>query len=631
MNWRGGHHWTKAMGILAIVALLAAVACGDDEDTAATTTTTTTTAAPAAAAPAAVPTAPSAAMPTGVAGAVPTAPVASAPAIQAAAVEILGVVSQRDIEEAKYGGVLRGFIYTQANSLDPVELTGPIGDDMTGGLMDRLLEWDPFDPTSAIPDLAVSWSQDSTGIVYTFKLRDGVKWHDGVPFTANDVEATFDYWFHAWNSFRKTQRVGGFLVPLVDSYRAVDGSTFEVTLKAPANQFIPILASTHYNIYPKHKLEPFIGLENFDPVYTGDGRPPIGTGPFTYKKYVPAISMEWSRNDDYWRKDSKGRDLPYLDGYKGFVIEDNTLSFAAFKTGQIDFYTPFPILTEKEARDLKDSLGDKISIVRGSALLNEGIQFNMGGWAPGAERDFRWALNLIIDRDEMNDVVFDGAIASARILDPRIWPAFSLPEAEVLTSPWVKPRTDETYAEARRLLTGLGFDPETFPPIELLARNTAFYCLEAELAALQLKRFGFKTTVDCPSSSVGSALAREGKYQLNPQANGTTVPSPIIALQQRYQLNGAASFRNWNTPTGSESPAQAKVNALIEQATSALDPTKLQGILWDVQRVLYFEDSPNIDLGWTSTVVPVYNYVRGLTTYSGLYEPQVREYTWLDK
>ena len=550
------------------------------------------------------------------------------PVVETGAREILGVVSQRDIKEAKYGGTLRGFIYASTTSLDPVDLTGPSGDDYTGGLFDRLLEWSPFDPSKSIPDLAESWSVDSTGTVYTFKLRPGVQWHDGTPFTAADVEATFSYWQYTWEKYKKTQRVGGFIVPLLKSYRAVDDMTFEVTLKGTASNFISIVTSAHYNIYPKHKLAPFLKLTKFDPVYTGDERPPVGTGPFKYGKFIPGVSMEWVKNDAYWRKDPEGRKLPYLDATRAVVIEDNTTSFAAFRVGQIDFYTPFPILTAEQGRSLDNTLKDKIVVVRGSALLNEGLTFNQASSPAARERDFRWALNLIIDREEFKDRVFQGEVLSARVLDSRVWPAYVLPESEIAKSPWVKADPGRV-AEAKRLLTGIGVTPETYPEIVILARNTGFYCKQAELAALQLKHAGFVTKVECPSASVGSAFALEGKFGLNAQANGTTVPDPIISMQQRYQPVG--DFIAWINKDKGAAAAQIKVNKLLEQASGSLDPKEIQAALWEIQRVLYFEDSPNIDLGWSNTIVPVYKYVRGLTTYSGLYEPQIREYTWLNR
>ena len=558
-----------------------------------------------------------------------TATPVSAPVIKTAAVEVLGIVSRKDIQEAKYGGTIRGLIYSISNSLDPTELTGPA--DYTNGIFDRLLEWNPLDPTEAIPDLAESWKVDSAGKTYTFTLRKGVKWHDGAPFTSADVDTTFAYWKHAWDTYKKTQRIGGFLFPLVESYRAIDDYTFEVKLKGPASQFISIMASAHYNIYPKHKLDPFLKLTKFDPVYTGDQRPPVGTGPFKYGKYTQGVSMSWVRNDAYWRKDFEGKALPYLDGYSGLIMENAELQYAAIRTGQLDYHPGWPAISASKAASLKEALGDRIQLQRGSALLEEGFIINMGAkWSVAKQRDFRWALNLLLNRDEFYDLVFQKEVLSARVLDSRVWPAYALPDEEAAKAPWVKADPAGRQAEAKRLLDGLGIVPKDFPEIMFVQGNRGFYCAEAELAALQFTRFGFKTKVQCPISSAANAIIQAGDYHLSANASGVPVPDATVALQQNYWPASADEI-TWVTPDGAAAPAQLRVIEFLKKASFTLDAVEKQRALWEVQRILYGEDTPVFDLGWSNTIAPSYSYVRGLTTYSGIYEPRVREYTWMEK
>jgi ABC-type transport system substrate-binding protein len=540
------------------------------------------------------------------------------------------VVTERDIEEAKYGGTIRGFLYNEAVSLDPTALTGPTGSDIAGGIYDNLIHWNPFNPSETRPELAESWSVDDAGKVYTFKLRKDVKWHDGMPFTAADVEATFNYWTHAWNTYKKTQRVGGYITPLMESWRAVDQNTFEVTLKAPASQFVSIIASAHYSIYPKHKVDPFLELTSYDPIFTGDERPPVGTGPFKYDNYTHGVGMTWTRNDSYWRQDPQGRSLPYLDAVSEVLIMNDQTSFAALRVGQIDFWTPYPQMRASQVRSLEKALGDKIRVYRGPSLLLEGMNINMGDtWLPARERDFRWALNLIIDRDEFYERVFETEILSGRILDSRVWPGFALPEEEQMKSPWRNPDLKARHAEAKQLLDGLGFDPKTFPTIRVVGRASSFFCDYSELVGVQLNNYGFDAKVTCPSSAAKRAITTTGKYALSGQGTGTTVPDAIIAMQNRYE--NKIGYNEWVGVDGKMAAASAKIVGLIADASFALDPAGKQKALYDIQRVIYFEDVPNIELGWSNALVPVWAHVRGMTLYGGSYEPRVQAYTWLDK
>lgn len=540
----------------------------------------------------------------------------------------VGIVTQKDIAEAKYGGTIRGFLYNEAVSLDPTDLTAPPGVDIAGGFYDNLIQWDPFKPSETRPVLAESWAVDSSGKVYTFNLRKDVKWHDGTPFTAGDAEATFNYWTYAWNKYKKTQRVGGYITPLMASWRAVDQNTFEVTLKAPASQFVSIIASAHYKIYPKHKLDPFLKLSTYDPVFTGDERPPVGTGPFKYDKYTHGVGMTWKRNEAYWMKDPQGRALPYLDAVSEVLIVNDQTSFAALRVGQIDFWTPYPQLNAGQVNSLEKSLGDKIVVYRGPSLLLEGMNLNMGStWLPGRERDFRWALNLIIERDEFYARVFQKEILSGRIMDSRVWPAYALPEEEAMKSPWRNPDLKARHAEAKRLLDKLGLDPKTFPEILVVGRASSFFCDYSELIGVQLNNFGFKATVSCPSTAAKTAITNVGAYHMSGQGTGTTVPDPIIAMQNRYESK--TGFAEWVGTDAKPSPAQTKISRLVEEASFAIDPAGKQRALWDIQRVIYFEDSPNVELGWSNALVPFWKHVRGLTLYGGSYEPRVQPYTWL--
>src|SRR5215470_15932080 len=150
-------------------------------------------------------------------------------------------------------------------------------------------------PDTIVPDLAESWAWDASATKLTFKLRQGVKWHDGKPFTAKDVRCTWQRLLGKEDDFRKNPRRIWYAnleeVTVDDDYQA----TFHLTKPQPA--LIMLLGSGMAPVYPCH-------------VPAKDMRThPIGTGPFKFVEFKANDSIRLVRNSDYWKG---GR--PYLDG-----------------------------------------------------------------------------------------------------------------------------------------------------------------------------------------------------------------------------------------------------------------------------------------------------------------------------
>ena len=626
------------IGVALMSALMLGIACGGDDDEedagAAAAPTAVMTQAPTTGGTTAVPTQEAMApKPTAGAGEVITA----GEGLAGQASLVLGSISLDDIRDAKYGGQARAMQYSSVPNLDPADQTGQFRDALLGGIFNKLFEWNPFNPVESIPELATGWTVADDNVTYTISLRAGVQWHDGTPFTADDVVATWDYYLFAFNEFGRGRRVGGFLKRFVDptsdfgSYEAVDDFTVKVELGAPSAGFIPLITSAQHYMLPKHFITPSLGEDILVPIFTGDAKPPMGTGAFAYKKWVQDVSMEWERNDNYWKKDPLGRDLPYLDGYLGLVLTDKALQFASLKTGRIYWWPTFPIMNPAQAKDIKEGLAaeGKMRIQEGSSHLLEGNRFNLD-WKFGREDDFRWAIALIMDQEEYKTRVFGGAAVVGAVLDPRIFPNFALPQAEIDTSPWMRQPKDEAHAEARRLLAGLGISEATPLDVRVVCRNSSFYCAEAEVLSSQLNKFGgFNPKVEAYTPSVGSSRVREGLFEMNTQASGITVQDPLNPIQQVFQAD--TSLRPWILPTGDPDPDRLRINQMTQQAATELDPEKQKQIIWDIQRIIYFEDLPIVPLGYPSTVIPIWNFVKGFCNFGGLYECQQREYVWLDQ
>ncbi|MXW61169.1 MAG: ABC transporter substrate-binding protein [Acidimicrobiaceae bacterium] len=213
-----------------------------------------------------------------------------------------------------------------------------------GYLFEGLTESSWLD-NSVEPGLAESWEASDDGMTWTFKLRRGVTWHDGEPFTAQDVDFTFNRIIYnddigagdrSTFDFRFQDDDGQWQeAPM--TVTALDDYTVEFALPVP---FAPFLRSMGTAIYPRHILEPYVDDGSFIDVWDIDTDPTqvIGTGPFTIESYVPGDRLVLKRNPDYWLSDDEGNSLPYLDSIVFVFVETLEDELDAFLAGQSDVH-----------------------------------------------------------------------------------------------------------------------------------------------------------------------------------------------------------------------------------------------------------------------------------------------------
>jgi len=171
-----------------------------------------------------------------------------------------------------------------------------------------------------VPDLADSWTANSTLTEYTFVLKQGVTWHDGQPLTADDVKFTFDTELDP-----KTNTSSRGNISSIQSVEVVDTHTVKFVLKNP---YAPLPVMLGYNrwIVPKHLLQ---GQDPNQP--TSFLKNPVGTGPFKFKQVAQGSYLEVQANPDYFGG------APFLDGIVFKVIPDGNARVAQMKSGDIDF------------------------------------------------------------------------------------------------------------------------------------------------------------------------------------------------------------------------------------------------------------------------------------------------------
>ena len=275
-----------------------------------------------------------------------------------------------------------------------------------------LVKLDPAEYPKVVPDLAESWTISPDGRTYEFKLRDGVKFHDGSLLTARDVKASLDHVVFPPAGVASPRKA---VYAQVEAVEAPNPRTVRVRLKRAQPGMLTFLASPWNYVYKAELLEK-------DPQW--HKKNVMGTGPFKFGEYVPGSHVTGTKNPDYFVKG-----LPYLDGFRGLFIVDGAARVAAFRGGRVgaDFVGATPLLDQAS---LKQALGDKLVIQKSPWSCVLTITFNHEK-KPFDDPRVRRALSLALDRREaarvLNEFSEYGTVAG--LSQPGA--PYAMPEAEL--------------------------------------------------------------------------------------------------------------------------------------------------------------------------------------------------------
>jgi len=352
-------------------------------------------------------------------------------------------------EKPRYGGILNVALAADPPSLDMhQEQTFAVAQPM-GPLYNTLIVFDPHNYPQIIGDLATSWTVSDDHLTYTFKLHEGVKFHDGSELTSADVKASWD---------RIVAPPEGVVSPRRSNYQMIkrieapDRSTVVFRLHHPSPPFMTSLAAPHNFIYAKKYLDA-------DPhYYKGHS---VGTGPFTLKSYVRGSHIELVRNPHYWKQG-----LPYLDGITYFIMRDTSARAKALRAGRVDAELRY--LPRAETDAIQAQLGEKVVVAPARSTNNHGVTFNVDK-KPFDDERVRKALTLAIDRYDMAKTL--GPIALLDTVGGMMHPdsQWALSPEELQALPGFSKDHAANLREAKRLLAEAGY-PNGFKTV-LTNRN----------------------------------------------------------------------------------------------------------------------------------------------------------------
>ena len=452
-----------------------------------------------------------------------------------------------------------------------------------------------------VPDLAESWSWNEEGTRLTFKLREGVKWHDGKPFTSADVKCTWDLL-----TGRAAERLR--LNPRKSWWNNVaeitaDGpaqATF--MLKRPQPAILALLASGYTPIYPCH-IPPRDMRQH-----------PIGTGPFKFVEFKPNETIKLVRNPGYWEP---GR--PYLDGIEYTIIPNRSTAILAFIAGKFDLTFPYEVTVPL----LKDVRTQAPQAVCELVSTNASTNLLVNREAPPFDSpDLRRALALALDRKSFIDILAEGQgdIGGAMLPPPTgVW---GMPTDFLATVPGYSPDVAKNRAAAREIMAKLGYGPDKRLTIKVAARNIPTYRDPAIILIDQLKDVWIDGELEpIETANWFPKLARKD-YQIGLNNTGSGVDDPD---QQFFENYGCGSERNY---TGYCNPELE--NLFVEQSMMA-DREKRRRLVWEIDKKLQ-EDGARPIVYHTRSATCMQPQVKGLTIMvNSQYNGWRMEDVWLER
>jgi peptide/nickel transport system substrate-binding protein len=517
---------------------------------------------------------------------------------------LLGMALADPALAQKQGGILRVFHRDSPASMSIVE-EGSISAIMPMmGVFNNLVLFDQHVPQnrvqSIVPDLATGWTSNEEGTELTFTLREGVKWHDGKPFTAADVKCTYDLLSgKAKEKLRLNYREAWFL----NLDEVTNNGDTEVTfhLKRPQPAFISLLASGYSPIYPCH-------------VSARDMRThPIGTGPFKFVEYKPNQSIKVERNPNYWKP---GR--PYLDGIEYTIIANRSTAILAFVAGKFDMTFPYE-LSVPQFDDVRSQMPQAICEMSPGAA-NRHLLINRDR-PPFNNPDLRRAMALSIDRKAFVDILSQGQGEIGGILQPPPGGLWGMPADQVKQLPGYDPDVHKSRDEARRLMQNLGYGPDKRLQIKVTTRDWSIYRDPAVLLIDQLKHVYIDGELELVDTAQYFPKIQRKEYTvaLNLQTSGPD-PDPIVQL-----FYGCGSNINW------DGYCNPQIDKLIEQQSREGDPERRKQLLWTIERKLA-EDNVRPIIFYNPGGTCEQPHLKGLTIMVNyIFGAWRMEDVWLDK
>lgn len=442
---------------------------------------------------------------------------------------------------SKRGGALTATFSYKISSMDPPNgNVFPAEGNVFIAVYERLIR--PNEAGDLVPELAESWDVSADGLAITFKLRQGVSFHDGTPFNAQAAKFNLDRFLDPEDA---TQSYRYFLD--MESVDVVDQYTVRLNLKRPSAVIMSALGRNSFMNSPA-------AMEKWGEDYNLH---PTGTGPFEFAEWVPGSHVQLVRNEKYWQMGEDGKPLPYLDELRFTVISDNAARVIELEAGNTFMIDRVPDegyqIIEKNP---KLALVDSRNGVVYRLFLN-------ARKPPFDNLKLRQAINYAFDREAM-----------AKVLMPDR--SYVIPFMYVPSQPEYSEYNPFSYdpAKAKRLLAEAGYPNGLDVEFMLISRepDRTF----APVVQSYLEEIGVRTTIQPLDRLIYIEKGKSGNFEMGMAQKNIPMPSVYILLSEQLHSEGPGNRAGWRN---------AEFDAKLDKLAGTFDPQEWNAICADLQKI----------------------------------------------
>ena len=534
--------------------------------------------------------------------ATPTPLPASAPS------QVLSNPVTKDAEpDAQYGGILRRGGYVDPAHYDLMQVSSVSNSFKQMMLLNNLLRYNPLDAgKTIIPDLATDWDVSDDGKVWTFPIREGVKFHNGTIMDSEDVAASWSRVIDPPAGVISARK--GLYDPFGPTIDVVDPLTvsFNFEKAPPLNYGLNAFALEWHGIFPKDFLE----ANKYDLKVNGQDAP--GTGAFRFLEHSQGEVWKNERFPDYWNDG-----LPYLDEVWTFPLENSTNRSAALLAGNVDYaQTVDPAAYEIMQND------DRFEAQPFSSYSYFAVWMNIDR-EPWSDPRVRRAMWLALDRDVTHEVVsewlfgYRGGTGWTFQDQP-----YQLPQEEI-DGRLVFDRT-AAIAEAKRLMLEAGYG-EGIKNVDLMQRdpNSAHFTAAAQVAQLEfLQNLGIESEIRPVASAVWFEELANRNFDITIGGIASPFIDPSAYMNSFYRCGGGENHSNYCNP---------EFDAIMDQVDSEADFDKRYEMVQQAAAILD-QDPPTVEYWYNRTLAAWRTCVHGLEGKHGalVHNLDRMDTVWLD-
>jgi peptide/nickel transport system substrate-binding protein len=469
-------------------------------------------------------------------------------------------------QRPKTGGTLVYATGTDVQTLDPQFVTDVPTSRIVMHIHETLVK--PDEAGTMQPALATSWSTSDDKLTWTFKLRQGVRFHDGTPFNAAAVKATFERIRDPATASPRRSALAA-----ITDIEVVDDHTVALRTKEP---FAPLLAQiSAYNLA-------IISPAQAQKAGKGYRQEPAGTGPFRLKSWQPGERITLARNEDYWGE------KPKLDALETRVVPEDSARVLLLLSGEADVIASVPTVMLKR---LEGSSAVKVLRKTGYRTIYVGLN---NALPPFNDRRVREAVAHAIDVQALQRGVLSGV--------GKLGGGFESPV--IGGAKEIAPRAYDP-ARARKLLAEAGhpngFETSFYVP-------TGRYLMDRQLGEAiqaQLAQVGIKARIEAPEWGAFVAITDQKKAPMFIMGKGSPTGDLDFTLTLTAMTNGRMNAFALSNP---------EIDKLILQQRGAVEPDKRRALLARAQDLI-FEDVPAVVLFYEDQIFATRATVHDVAIY----------------